>query len=243
MAKTQRLDKVLSNSGYGSRKEIKQAVKDGQIKVDGIMAEDGGQHVDPVSQIIEINGGKLNYRQFIYLMMNKPEGVISATEDLRQKTVLDIVPAEYRHFELFPAGRLDIDTEGLLLLTNDGQMAHEMLSPKKHVPKRYYARVKGKVTEKDREEFKKGVVLEDGYKTLPAELYILKSADDSEIELVIYEGKFHQVKRMFEAAGKKVTYLKRLEMGPIKLDKTLMPGESREISEVEIARLKEYMER
>ncbi len=238
MKKTQRLDKVLSNFGYGSRKEIKEIVKYGGIRVDGVIVKDSGMHVDPESSVIEIGDETLRYREFIYVMMNKPQGVVSATWDRSLRTVVDILPKEFKCFELFPVGRLDIDTEGLLILTNDGQLAHELLSPRKHVSKRYYALVEGKVTEEDIGKFKEGVVLDDGYKTLPGFLEILKSGDRSEIELVIFEGKFHQVKRMFEAVGKKVQFLKRIRMGDLNLDEGLGLGECRELTKEEINILK-----
>lgn len=240
MRETERLDKILSNFGYGTRKEVKQLVKSGVIKVNGITAKDSGMHVDPVNDVIEIGDEVLCYRKYIYLMMNKPEGVISATYDNRLRTVVDILPDEYKCFDLFPVGRLDIDTEGLIIMTNDGQLAHELLSPKKHVPKRYYALVAGTVTDQDAAIFKEGVVLDDGYKTLPAHLDIIVSGDRSEIELVIYEGKFHQVKRMFEAVGKKVKYLRRIAMGSLELDESLQPGECRELTEDEVNLLKSF---
>jgi 16S rRNA pseudouridine516 synthase len=239
MRNTQRLDKVLGNFGYGTRKDIKQAVKNGIVKVDGNVVKDSSMHVDPKCSVIEIEGEILNYREFIYVMMNKPDGVVSATYDNKLRTVIDILPDEFKCFELFPVGRLDIDTEGLLILTNDGHMAHELLTPKKHVSKKYYALVEGVVNESDIKAFREGVVLEDGYKTLPGELTILKPDNTSEIELVIYEGKFHQVKRMFEAVDKKVKYLKRVEMGKLKLDEGLNTGECRELSVEEVSILKE----
>lgn len=235
MAKKQRVDKVLSNLGYGSRTEIKKFCKQGIIQVNGKTVSNPGQQVDTDIDEIVINGEKINYREFIYLMMNKPDGYISATFDKHDPIVLDLVDDEYLVFEPFPVGRLDKDTEGLLVLTNDGQLAHRVLSPKKHVPKKYYAKIDGRVTEEDIEAFKEGVVLDDGYKTMPAELEILKSDDESEIELVIHEGKFHQVKRMFESVGKKVTYLKRLSMGGLILDESLEIGEYRELSDEEVA--------
>lgn len=238
MKQKQRLDKVLSNFGFGSRTEIKSAVRKGLVTVDGIVIKDSGEHVNPAESTIIMNGVKLEYRRYIYLMMNKPSGVISATTDTRQKTVFDILPEEYKCFDLFPAGRLDIDTEGLVLMTNDGQLAHEILSPKKHVTKQYYAHVLGRVEQADIEAFAKGVVLDDGYETLPATLEIIKSADISEIRLSIVEGKFHQVKRMFEAVGKKVIYLKRLSMGKLKLDEALELGECRELSEEDVELLR-----
>lgn len=238
MADTQRLDKVLANSGFGTRKEIKQMVKAGQVVVDGKVVKDSGMHINPDKNEVIVNGKKLEYKQFIYLMMNKPAGVVSATWDNKFKTVVDIVPDEYRYFNISPVGRLDRDTEGLLLLTNDGQLAHDLLSPRKHVPKTYYAEIEGKVTEEDGMAFAQGVILDDGYKTLPAQLVILKSDKQSQIELTIVEGKFHQVKRMFEAVGKKVKYLKRIKMGFLELDQVLELGQCRELTDEELMQLR-----
>lgn len=240
MKETQRLDKVLSNFGFGTRSELRRMTKNGLIKVDGIVVKDSSMHVNPESSSIEVDGELLNYREFIYIMMNKPAGVISATQDNKLRTVLDILPEEFRCFDLFPAGRLDIDTEGLLLLTNDGILAHEVLSPKKHVPKRYYALVDGMVEIDTIEKFKVGVTLDDGYKTMPAELFIIKTGQRSEIELVLHEGKFHQVKRMFEAVGMKVLFLKRVRMGGLELDETLALGECRELTAEEVKLLKTW---
>lgn len=170
-------------------------------------------------------------------MMNKPQGVISATEDKKDKTVIDLLDPLAQHFKPFPVGRLDKDTEGLLILTNDGQLTHQLLSPKKHVPKLYFAVIDGCVTEEDIRKFKEGVTLEDGYFTKPGDLTILSSGDVSEIELTIMEGKFHQVKRMFEAVGKKVTYLKRMRMGSLQLDETLELGDYRPLTEEELEAL------
>lgn len=238
MKNTQRLDKLLSNFGYGTRSEIRRAMKDLVIKVDGNLVKDTSLHVDPENSSIEINGERLQYRKFIYLMMNKPAGVISATHDNKLRTANDLLPEKFSCFDLFPAGRLDIDTEGMLLLTNDGQLAHNLLTPKKHVSKRYYARIDGLTTAEDIRLFKEGVILDDGYKTMPAELEIIKAGPFSEIELVLHEGKFHQVKRMFEAVDKKVVYLKRIQMGGLKLDKALEPGECRELTPAEVELLK-----
>ena len=237
--KIQRLDKALSNFGHGTRKEIKQLVKDGLVRVDGTAVKDSGMHVDPFVSIIEIRGEVLNYREFIYVMMNKPAGVISATIDNKLRTAVDILPDEFKRFGLFPAGRLDIDTEGFLLMTNNGQLAHELLSPRKHVPKTYYALIDGVVNSDDIKKFKEGITLEDGYKTMPAELEVIRGGLRSEIELVLHEGKFHQVKRMFEAAGKKVIFLKRIQMGGLKLDETLKPGECRELTLEEVKQLRD----
>ncbi|WP_374965585.1 pseudouridine synthase [Lysinibacillus sp. RS5] len=232
-----RLDKLLANMGYGSRKEVKQLLKQKAVTVDGAYVKDAALHVDPEKQDVSVFEERVIYTEFVYIMMNKPPGVISATEDLRDETVIDLLDPLLQHFEPFPVGRLDKDTEGLLLLTNDGILAHNLLSPKKHVPKVYYAQIEGIVTDEDCEKFARGVELDDGYVTKPGELIILKSAQQSEIELMIQEGKFHQVKRMFEAVGKRVTYLKRLSMGNLKLDDNLELGEYRELTAEELAGL------
>ncbi|SPT95947.1 pseudouridine synthase [Lysinibacillus capsici] len=229
-----RLDKLLANMGYGSRKEVKQLLKQKAVTVDGDYVKDAALHVDPEKQIVSVFGERVVYTEFVYFIMNKPPGVISATEDLRDETVIDLLEPLHQHFQPFPVGRLDKDTEGLLLLTNDGQLAHNLLSPKKHVPKIYYAQIEGVVTEEDAEKFANGVELDDGYVTKPGKLVILKSAQQSEIELTIQEGKFHQVKRMFEAVGKRVTYLKRISMGSLKLDENLALGEYRELTVEEL---------
>ena len=234
MGSKQRIDKILSNMGYGSRKEVKELVKSGQVEVDGSVVKDSGLLVITDSQEILVEGKKLLYREFIYIMMNKPQGVISATEDNREHTVVDLLPEEYRAFDPFPVGRLDKDTEGLLLLTNDGQLSHRLLSPKKHVPKTYMARIQGRVTEADIEAFSLGVTLEDGYKTMASQLVVLERGNVSSIEVTIYEGKYHQVKRMFQAVGKEVIYLKRLSMGELKLDESLKLGEFRELTQNEL---------
>lgn len=239
MRNTQRLDKILSNYGFGSRKELKTVFKAGNVTVDGKVVKDSGMHVDPEASEIIINGEKLQYKKYVYLMLNKPVGVISATEDKVHRTVVDLVPPEYEHFDLFPAGRLDIDTEGFVLLTNDGQLAHDILAPRKHVPKRYFAKIEGRVTEEDIIKFREGIVLEDGYKCLPAELVIIKQGEISDIEIMIVEGKFHQIKRMFEAVDKMVVYLKRLQMGGLRLDDSLKPGELRELTEGELELLQQ----
>ncbi|XRG77541.1 pseudouridine synthase [Rossellomorea sp. GAMAL-10_SWC] len=237
-----RIDKILANMGYGSRKEVKSLLKQGVVKVGDNIVKSPKEHVDIEQQVVTVNGEVVEYKEFVYLMMNKPPGVISATEDSEHETVIGLLEYEDIIFEPFPVGRLDKDTEGLLLITNDGHLAHQLLSPKKHVPKKYYATIDGVVTEADIKAFEKGVTLEDDYLTKPGYLTILKSGEESEIELVIMEGKFHQVKRMFEAVGKKVTYLKRLEMGPLKLDEELELGEYRELTDEEIDLLKSVNE-
>ncbi|MGL5693142.1 MAG: pseudouridine synthase [Peptostreptococcaceae bacterium] len=239
MAKKQRIDKVLSNMGCGSRAEIKRYCKYGIIVVNGKAVSNPGLQVDTENDEIIFDGEKITYREFVYIMLNKPDGYISATFDKRDPIVLDLIDPSYLAFEPFPVGRLDKDTEGLLVLTNDGQLSHRVLSPKKHVPKTYYAKIEGIVTEDDINAFEKGVTLDDGYETMPSQLKILKSGEESEIELTIHEGKFHQVKRMFESVGKKVVYLKRLSMGKLQLDENLALGEYRELTEDEIKLLEE----
>lgn len=231
---------MLANLGYGSRKEVKQLLKSGAVKVDDCIVKDPKQHVDTNKQTVTLNGEVIEYKEFIYLMMNKPQGVLSATEDSAQETVIDLLELEDQVYEPFPVGRLDKDTEGFLLITNDGQLAHRLLSPKKHVPKTYFAVIDREVTDEDIKAFAEGVTLDDGYETKPGELKILKSGIRSDIELTITEGKFHQVKRMFEAVGKKVVYLKRISMGPLPLDETLELGEYRELTDEEIQLLRDY---
>ena len=232
-----RLDKLLANMGYGSRKEVKVLLKQKAVTVDGEVVKDSALHVDPEKQNVSVFGERVEYIEFIYVMMNKPPGVISATEDKYDPTVIDLLDPYVQNFAPFPVGRLDKDTEGLLLITNDGNLAHNLLSPKKHVPKWYYAKIDGIVTEADVEAFAQGVTLDDGYHTKPGELKIVVSGEESEIELMIQEGKFHQVKRMFEAVGKKVTYLKRLSMGPLQLDEQLALGDYRELTQQELTSL------
>ena len=239
MGKKMRVDKLLSNVGVASRAELKKYCKQGLISVNGKVINNPGVQVDSESDDVRFNGEKIVYREFVYIMLNKPDGYISATFDKYDPIVLDLIDQSYLVFEPFPVGRLDKDTEGLLVLTNDGQLAHRVLSPKKHVPKTYYAKIQGKVTEEDILAFEKGVILDDGYETMPSQMKILKSDDMSEIELTIHEGKFHQVKRMFESVGKKVVYLKRLSMGKLKLDESLGLGEYRELTEEEVKLIEE----
>jgi len=230
---------MLANLGYGSRKEVKDLLKSGGVKVNDTVVKNGKEQVNPDIDTVTLHGEVIEYKEYIYLMMNKPQGVISATEDHYEETVIDLLELEDAVFSPFPVGRLDKDTEGLLLLTNDGQLAHQLLSPKKHVPKTYFAVIDREVTEEDVLAFQEGVTLDDGYVTKPGKLKILKSGIRSDIELTITEGKFHQVKRMFEAVGKKVVYLQRISMGPLKLDETLELGEYRELTEEEITMLRE----
>lgn len=229
-----RIDKVLANMGYGSRKEVKEFLKKGEVTVNDNLIKNGKTHVDVYTDEIYIFGEQIEYREFVYLMLNKPQGYLSATEDGFDPTVIDLLPIDYFHFEPFPIGRLDKDTEGLLLISNDGQLAHQLTSPRKEVEKTYFARINGRVSAEDVEQFATGVTLDDGYETKPGVLNIVTSGEQSEIELTITEGKFHQVKRMFLAIGKEVVYLQRIRMGEIVLDEDLEMGEMRELTEEEL---------
>ena len=239
MDKAYRLDKILSDLGYGTRREIKTKIKKMDIRINGIITKNPATHVNPFVETIEVNREILKYKNKVYIMMNKPAGIISATHDDREKTVIDILPETYKKRSIFPVGRLHKDTEGLLLLTDDGKLAHEMLSPKKHVKKKYYAEIVGIIPDNAVELFKEGVTLEDEYKTLPADLRIIQLDEVSRVEVIIYEGKYHQIKRMFKAIDCKVVFLKRLTMGILELDGKLCPGEFRELSEDEEDKLLE----
>lgn len=228
-----RLDKFLTEMGIGSRSEVKQGVKKGFAKVNGLTVTRPELKVNE-SDEVTWKGTPVVYVEYEYIMLNKPAGVVSATEDSRDRTVLELIKDCSRK-DLFPVGRLDKDTEGLLLLTNDGALAHRLLSPKHHVAKIYYAKVDGVMTEDDVRLFAEGLHVDDSLNALPARLKILDTGKDtSEIELEIYEGKFHQVKRMVHAVGKEVTFLKRLSMGSLKLDKNLKPGEYRPLTASEV---------
>jgi len=235
----ERLDKVLSNAGVGSRKEVKVMVKKGLVKVDSLTAKDSGLQIDPEKAVIEVDGKIIGYRKYTYLLMNKPAGVVSATFDNYDETVIDRLKDKHKIFEPFPVGRLDKDTVGLLLITNDGDMNHRLISPKWHVDKVYYAEINKPVTEEDVQRFEEGVELDDGYKCMSAKLEILAADENgSQVNVTIQEGKFHQVKRMFKSVGKEVVYLKRISFGPIKLDDQLPEGEYRELSDAEIELLR-----
>lgn len=290
-----RLDKMLGNLGYGTRSVLKSLVRQGAVTVNGVRVKDPGMQIDPHADEVVLEGERIVYRDTVYAMLNKPAGFVSATEDNRERTVLELLPDDIRVLSPFPVGRLDKDTEGLLLLTNDGKLSHDLLSPRKHVPKTYQALVAGLVNSADIATFATGVTLDDGYVTLPATLRVVERAAGganegaeaaeatgeeamressafsmakaidrldtfpalkanrtawqeaveagealSWIELTIAEGKYHQVKRMFEAVGKKVLYLRRSEMGPLPLDESLAPGEWRELTEEELERLRSY---
>lgn len=231
-----RLDKYLADMGKGTRSEVKKAISKGLVRVNNVIVKKPETKLDTDSDHVLFDGVLVGYAQHEYYMLNKPAGVISATEDKREKTVIDLI-IEKKRKDLFPVGRLDRDTEGLLLISNDGELAHRLLSPSKHVDKVYYAKIDGEVTIEDVEAFQQGVDIGKEKLTRPAKLRVLKSGTQSEIELTICEGKFHQVKRMFQAVGKEVVYLKRLQMGTLILDESLKPGEYRELTEQEIADL------
>lgn len=234
-----RIDKFLSDSTELSRKEIKKQIKNGMIKCNGKIATDSGMQINTKNDTIELCGKTVKYQKYIYIMMNKPNGYISATYDKHMPVVTDLLKKEFKHFEPFPVGRLDIDTHGLLLLTNDGDLAHKLLSPKTHIPKTYYAETETEIKDEDPIAFESGMDLGD-FTTLPAELDISENNRKSAF-VTIYEGKFHQIKRMFEHVENKVTYLKRISMGSLKLDETLNEGECRTLSDKELTDLKEIL--
>ena len=231
-----RLDKFLCEMGVGTRSEVKACLKKGQVTVNGEIIKKPEVKIDENNDIICYLGQTLAYEAVQYFLLNKPVGCVTATRDNLSETVMSFLP-ENRRDDLFPVGRLDKDTEGLLLITNDGQLAHELLSPKKHVDKTYFAVIDGEVKEEHKQLFLEGLDIGDDDPTMPAKLEILKSGETSEIKLTIQEGRFHQVKRMFEAIGTKVTYLKRISMGPLSLG-NLQPGEVRVLTENELEQLK-----
>ena len=231
-----RLDKLLAHSGFGTRKEVKDFIKKGIVTVNGEIAEKDKMQVDPQTDEVCVNGEVITYEEFVYYMLNKPAGYVSATEDNLYPTVVDLIDDYYRD-DLFPVGRLDLDTEGLLLLTNDGDFAHKLLAPSRHHSKLYYACVEGIMDENDILKFKEGITI-DHYRCQSSNLSIIKTEDNtSEVLIEIFEGKFHQVKKMVESVGKKVTYLKRLQMKNLKLDTSLQIGKFRELSEDELVDL------
>lgn len=230
----ERLDKVLAGTGRWSRREVKLLVRQGLVRLNGAAAGSAEEKCDPETAVITVNGETVVLRRFTYVLLHKPGGVLTATEDRRQETVMELLPQELRRVGLAPVGRLDKDTEGLLLLTNDGELTHRLLSPKYHVDKRYFARVDGHLTAAHTEAFAKGMTLGDGLKCLPARLEILP---DNGCIVTVREGKFHQVKRMLASCGAPVVYLKRLSMGPLVLGDELGRGEHRMLREEEVAAL------
>ncbi|MCI9609288.1 MAG: rRNA pseudouridine synthase [Oscillibacter sp.] len=237
MAK-ERLDKILASTGKWSRREAKELARRGLVSVDGAAIRSVEEKFDPETAEISVNGQALCYRRYTWIMLNKPAGYLSATEDGRGATVLDLLPRELQRQALFPVGRLDKDTEGLLLLTNEGGLAHALLSPKRHVDKVYYVRTAGRLTEEDCRAFAAGMSLEDGLQCLPARLEILTAEEVSEAHVTLREGKFHQVKRMLAAREKPVLYLERIRMGGLPLDPELSRGAFRFLTEEEIEELR-----
>lgn len=235
-----RLDKYLCDMQIGSRAEVKGLIKKKRIKVNEETVTKPELKINTDNDIIKFDDEVINYQEYEYFMLNKPQGVISATNDKSDKTVIDLIKDAKRK-DLFPVGRLDKDTEGLLLITNDGELSHNLLSPKRHVDKTYFAKVKGHITDEEVLKFKNGLVVDETFTAKPARLHVLKFNDadnTTDIQITIHEGKFHQIKRMFEAVGSEVLYLKRLSMGTLLLDKNLMPGEYRKLSQEEINALK-----
>lgn len=230
----ERLDKVLAGTGRWSRREVKLLVRQGLVRLNGAAAVSAEEKCDPETAVITVNGETVVLRRFTYVLLHKPGGVLTATEDRRQETVMELLPQELRRVGLAPVGRLDKDTEGLLLLTNDGELTHRLLSPKYHVDKRYFARVDGHLTAAHAEAFARGMTLGDGLKCLPARLEILP---DNGCIVTVREGKFHQVKRMLASCGAPVVYLKRLSMGPLVLGDELGRGEHRMLRDEEVAAL------
>lgn len=225
-----RLDKFLANSGIGSRKEVKELIKQGLVFVNDERIKNSDKNIDEIKDIIKIRDKCIEYRKYVYIMLNKPQNVISATEDNKHKTVIDLIKG-YDTYNIFPVGRLDIDTEGLLLLTNDGKLSHNLLSPKKHIEKEYFVKLKENINDIDINKVENNIELEDGYICKKAKI---KRLSKNELNISITEGKFHQVKRMFKAVGNEVIFLKRVRMANILLDKNLKSGEYRELTEDEL---------
>lgn len=234
-----RLDKVLAHYGIGTRKEVKNYIRKGYVTVNDSIVKKDDFKVDVDQDVITFDGQVIEYKEFVYLMLHKPAGYISATKDNVHPTVLELIEG-YENYDLFPVGRLDIDTEGLLIISNDGDFAHKLLAPSRNHAKLYYATIQGVVTKEDIETFKHGVVIDHKYTCKPANLKILTTTEDtSEIEVEIFEGKFHQVKKMFLAINKEVTYLKRIKIRDLSLDTSLKKGEFRELTNVELVDLME----
>lgn len=235
---TMRLDKFLGITGCASRSEAKKIVRSGGVRVNGQVISSAEEKVDPECDVIVFCGKTVTYRKYTYILMNKPEGVVSATEDGRDRTVLDLLPAEMRKNDLFPCGRLDKNTLGLMLITDNGALAHRLLAPKTHVEKEYYFRAKFPITEEDARRFEAGVTLEDGYETKPAKIVLDQTGMAGTITLI--EGKYHQIKRMLEALNNKIVYLERIRFGTLTLDASMARGEWRYLTEGEISVLEQH---
>ena len=229
----ERLDKFLCDCGIGTRSQVKAIIKSGRVSVDGRPERDNNRKIDPATQRVALDGEELNHRDVVVVMLNKPAGFVTATEDKTEKTVMELLPAEYRYLDLKPVGRLDKATEGLLLFTNDGDLLHKLISPKKEVPKRYYARHEGETGPEDVAAFAAGLELKDGTLCLPA---TLEPIGPGESFVTVCEGKYHQVRRMLAARGMPVTYLERQQEGSLALG-NLPRGQIRELTEAEIAAL------
>lgn len=229
-----RLDKLISSQGAYSRKEAQQLIKNGSVRVDGVIVRDRGAHIDPDKNKVSVNSVPFEISRYIYIMLNKPKGVVSATNDRDVKTVIDLVPDEFKKRNLFPAGRLDITTTGFVLITDDGDFAHRILTPKNHIEKTYHARLAQPVDEDQLKAVAEGIVLGDGTQCLPAKLKVIDDTENPLVEIKICEGKYHQIKRMFAAAGNGVIELKRTMMGALELDESLAPGECRRLTDDEI---------
>lgn len=233
-----RLDKFLGITGMSSRSEAKKIIRSGGVTINGKVANSAETKIDPDIDEIVFCGKKVVYRKYTYILMNKPEGVVSATEDGRDRTVLDLLPSDMRKTDLFPCGRLDKNTVGLVLITDNGALAHRLLAPKTHVEKEYYFRSKFPITAEEAKRFENGLILEDGYETKPAKIVLNATGDSGTITLI--EGKYHQIKRMLEALENKITYLERIRFGNLTLDETLSRGEWRYLTEEEIAVLEQH---
>lgn len=232
-----RIDKFLSEMGIATRKEAASAAKKGGVLINGVPQKDTSKHIDPDADEVVFLGRRIEYAKFRYIMLNKPEGYVSATEDGRDPTVLELLPAEYQKFNLFPCGRLDKNTLGLMLITDDGELSHRLLSPKRHVDKKYYFHSKFPISEKDVSLLEEGVILDDGYETKPSKIELLGDGNEGYITLI--EGKYHQIKRMLDAVGNKITYLERVTFGPLSLDPSLGRGEWRILTNEEITALRD----
>lgn len=233
----QRLDKLIASQGRFSRREVQELIKNGAVKVNGITVRDRGAKSDDEKDIICVYGEQLDFQRFVYIMLNKPKGVVSATNDKNEKTVIDLVPKEFKGRNLFPAGRLDITTTGFVLVTDDGDFAHRILSSKNHIEKTYEARLAESVTEGQLEAIRSGIGLKDGTKCLPAKVTVLADGEKPLVEIKICEGKYHQIKRMFAAAGNGVIELKRTQMGRLTLDPSLKEGECRLLDAHEVQKI------
>lgn len=237
-----RLDKFLANSGVGSRSQVKNYIKFRRVWVDGSPVLNSDFKIDPKKNVVTFDKRVVSFEKFCYLMLNKPKNVVCSTCDPCSKTVIDLLPSDYSHFNLFPVGRLDKDTVGLVILSNDGSFAHNTLSPKKHIKKSYLAHINGEISDFHICQFKKGVTIDGGYTCLPANLEILYSSTNfSKVKVTINEGKFHQIKRMFNVFDKKVIFLQRLSFGDIFLDTSLAEGDFRHLNDLEMSSIKKYL--